>query len=97
MKAFSHVQPSTKEMTKMMGQGNVTTDPDYIDEATEGGSQGLSDDEEAHWRGKFKDAGVPMELFDSYNKAGRHPQEFFGYDVPYPDQGVEEEIEREAH
>ena len=93
MKAFSHVQPSTKEMTRMASQGSVTQEKDWFNEATEEPPVELSAEEDAELREKFKKTGLPMELFESYQKTGRHPSDFFGYDTMY-NTGVEEEIDK---
>lgn len=93
MKAFSHVQPSTKEMTKMANHGSVTQEKDWFDEATDEQPPEVTPEEDAALREKFKETGLPMELFESYQKTGRHPSDFFGYDTMY-NTGVEEEIDK---
>ena len=95
MKAFAHVQPSTKEMTKMMDQGSVTQEKDWFDEAMKDKPEEMDDEQMETLKEKFEKTGLPMEIFDSYYKSDRNPQEFFGYDVPYGKQSVEEEIEKE--
>lgn len=93
MKAFAHVQPSVKEMTKMTG--SVTNEPDYFDEAMKD-QPDISDDDKETLRAQFEKTGLPMEIFDSYEKQGRSPSDFFGYDTEYPQGGVEEELEKEG-
>lgn len=95
MKAFSHVQPSTKDMAKAMREGTVTTEEDPFDKAYEEPPYEMSADEEGNLKKLFKEAGIPDAIFESYQKSGRSPQEFLGYDVPYADSGVEEELEKE--
>ena len=98
MKAFSHVQPSTKEMTKMMEHGSVTTEPDYIDEAMKDQAPEMDTAEEEVLRAAFEKTGLSEDVWNSYKKTGRSPQEFFGYDVPYSEGGVEEELDdQEIH
>lgn len=96
LKAFAHVQPSTADMAKAMGKGTVTQEKDWVDEAYKEQPEELGADEEAALRKKFEEAGIPSEIWDSYRRAGRHPQEFLGYDVPYNKGGVEEELEKES-
>ncbi len=96
LKAFAHVQPSTADMAKSMQMGTVTTEPDYIDEAYEEPPVELSSDEESALRKKFKEQGIPDEIWEHYKRVGKHPKEFLGYDVPYAEQGVEEELEKES-
>lgn len=93
IKAFSHVQPSTKEMAKM-SKGTVTTEPDWFDEALKDQPPDMTPEKESAIRKLFKKTGLPESIFDSYKKSGRDPQEFFGYDVPYNKQSVEEEIDK---
>ena len=95
MKAFSHVQPSTKEMAKAMRQGTVTTEEDPFEKAYEDPPFEMSSDEESKLKKVFKEAGIPDSIFESYKKSGRDPSSFLGYDVPYADSGVEEELEKE--
>ena len=96
MKAFSHVQPSTKDIVAAQQQVSVTNEPDWYDESQKDKPERPDDEQMESLTEKFEKTGLPMEIFDSYYKSDRNPQEFFGYDVPYGKQSVEEDIERES-
>jgi len=83
MKAFAHVQPSAKDM--MRPGGSVTQDSDYFEDALKEPAAEVTTAEETVLREAFEKTGLPEDVWDSYKKSGRHPKEFFGYDVPYCD------------
>ena len=95
LKAFAHVQPSMKDMAKQM-EGTVTTEPDWVDEAYKEPIPDVDEDAMETLRKEFEKTGLPEEVWNSYAKSGRHPQEFFGYDIDYAHQGVEEELDKES-
>lgn len=94
MKAFSHVQPSPKEMAKY-SKGTVSVDPDYFEEAMKEPVSEISSEKESAIKKLWKKTGLPDFIWDSYKKNGRHPQEFFGHPNPDNDGSEINEVEKE--
>lgn len=91
MKAFSHVQPSPKEMSKMY-QGSASTEEDYFDEAMKEPAPEMTPKKESYMKRAFSKLGIPNTIWDSYKKSGKDPANFLGYgDNVYMDEDVKTE------
>lgn len=95
LKAFAHVQPSTKEMAKIT-QSRVSVEPDWVDEAYEDLPVEKTPEEESKIKQLFKKKKIPNAIYDAYIRAKKDPANFLGFDTLYPKGDVEEEIKKES-